>query len=207
MSNIGYIYILTNKSFKDNCIKIGYSTNVEKRVRDLSGTGLPYDYEIYATYEIPASSSADKSLHDLIQMLNPSLRITKNREFFDIDPKAAYAMLEDIAIIHNRLDKLKLYIDEEVDKEETHKKGEIFSFAKCQIPVGSIITYIDDTSIEVKVVDDRKIEYQGEILYMTTLAKRLTGKSYGVAGPLFFMYNGVPLQEYYLKYQCNKTSR
>lgn len=30
MQNIGYIYILTNKSFKDNCIKIGYSTNVEK---------------------------------------------------------------------------------------------------------------------------------------------------------------------------------
>ena len=28
MSKVGYIYILTNKSFKDNCIKIGYSVDV-----------------------------------------------------------------------------------------------------------------------------------------------------------------------------------
>lgn len=204
MNKIGYIYILTNKSFKDNCIKIGYSINVEKRVKELSGTGLPYDYEIYATYEIPASQSADKSLHDLIYMLNPTLRIAKNREFFDIDPKAAYTMLQDIAIIHDRLDKLKLYVDEEIDKEESNKKGEVFSFSKCQIPVGSIITYIDDDTIEAKVIDDRKIEYKGEILYMSTLAKRLIGKSYGVAGPHFFKYNGIILTEYYRKYQCKK---
>ena len=35
MNEIGYIYILTNKSFKDNCIKIGYSVDVERRVKDL----------------------------------------------------------------------------------------------------------------------------------------------------------------------------
>lgn len=78
MDKIGYIYILTNKSFRDNCIKIGYSINVERRVKDLSGSGLPYDYEI------PASQKADKALHKIIQMLNPNLRITPNREFFDI---------------------------------------------------------------------------------------------------------------------------
>lgn len=92
MNKSGYIYILINKSFKDNCIKIGYSVDVERRVKDLSGSGLPYDYEIYCTYEIPASQKADKSLHRLIQMLNPSLRITPNREFFDIAPEVAYKM-------------------------------------------------------------------------------------------------------------------
>lgn len=202
MSKVGYIYILTNKSFKDNCIKIGYSVNVEKRVNDLSGTGMPYDYEIYATYEIPASQSADKALHKLIQMLNPELRIVPNREFFDINPDDAYKVLEQMAIIHERLDKLKLYKDEKIDDVESHKKGEIFSFTKCQIPAGSIITYIDDDNIKARVVDDRKIEYQGEIMYMTTLAKKLTGKNTGIAGPLFFKYNGIPLQDYYLKYQC-----
>lgn len=203
MTNVGYIYILTNQSFKDNCMKIGYSTNVEKRVKELSGTGLPYDYEIYATYEVPASPSADKSLHNLIQLLNPSLRIAKNREFFDINPNVAASLLKDMAIIHNREDKFKLYKDEDVEKDESYKRGEIFSFAKCQIPIGSMITYIDDDSIEAKVIDDRKIEYEGEILYMSTLAKRLLGKSYGVCGPAFFKYNGIPLQNYYMKYQAN----
>ncbi len=201
MDKIGYIYILTNKSFRDNCIKIGYSINVERRVKDLSGSGLPYDYEIYATYEIPASQKADKALHKIIQMLNPNLRITPNREFFDISPMEAYKMFEEMAIIHGREDKLKLYKNDEVDKEETHKKGEVFSFTKCQIPVGAEIVYINDESVRPKVIDDRKIEYQGEILYMTTLVKKLTGKTIGVCGPAFFTYNEIPLQDYYDKYQ------
>lgn len=201
MSKVGYIYILTNKSFKDNCIKIGYSVDVERRVKDLSGSGLPYDYEIYCTYEIPASQKADKSLHRLIQMLNPSLRITPNREFFDIAPEVAYKMFEEMAVIHEREDKLKLYKNDEIDKEESHKRGEPFSFTKCQIPVGSEIVYVHDESVVAKVIDDRKIEYQGEIMYMTTLAKRLIGKNNGVNGPSYFKYNDISLTEYYNKYQ------
>lgn len=201
MSKVGYIYILTNKSFKDNCIKIGYSVDVERRVKDLSGSGLPYDYEIYCTYEIPASQKADKSLHRLIQMLNPNLRITPNREFFDIAPEVAYKMFEEMAVIHGREDKLKLYKNDEIDKEESHKRGEPFSFTKCQIPIGSTIVYIYDETITAKVVDDRKIEYQGEIMYMTTLAKKLTGKLV-IRGPECFKYNGILLPEYYNKYQA-----
>lgn len=201
MSKVGYIYILTNKSFKDNCIKIGYSVDVERRIKDLSGSGLPYDYEIYCTYEIPASQKADKSLHRLIQMLNPSLRITPNREFFDIAPEVAYKMFEEMAVMHGREDKLKLYKNDEIDKEESHKRGEPFSFTKCQIPIGSMIVYIYDETITAKVVDDRKIEYQGEIMYMTTLAKKLTNKSV-IRGPECFKYNGIILPEYYNKYQA-----
>lgn len=204
MSKVGYIYILTNKSFKDNCIKIGYSIDVERRVKDLSGSGLPYDYEIYCTYEIPASQKADKSLHRLIQMLNPSLRITPNREFFDIAPEVAYKMFEEMAVMHGREDKLKLYKDDSITKQESSKRGEPFSFNKCQIPLGSEIVYIYDESIAAIVVDDRKIKYNGEITYMSTLAKKLLEKDYGVAGPHYFKYNGIPLTEYYNKYQTNE---
>ena len=201
MEKVGYIYILTNKSFKDNCIKIGYSVDVERRVKELSGSGLPYDYEIYCTYEIPASQKADKSLHRLIQMLNPSLRITPNREFFDIAPEVAYKMFEEMAVMHGREDKLKLYKNDEIDKEESHKRGEPFSFTKCQIPIGSTIVYIYDETITAKVVDDRKIEYQSEIMYMTTLAKKLTNKSV-IRGPECFKYNDTLLTELYNRYQA-----
>lgn len=204
MSKVGYIYILTNKSFKDNCIKIGYSIDVERRVKDLSGSGLPYDYEIYCTYEIPASQKADKSLHRLIQMLNPSLRITPNREFFDIAPEVAYKMFEEMAVMHGREDKLKLYKDDSITKQESSKRGEPFSFNKCQISLGSEIVYIYDESIVAIVVDDRKIKYNGEITYMSTLAKKLLEKDYGVAGPHYFKYNGIPLTEYYNKFQTNE---
>ena len=61
--------------------------------------------------------------------------------------------------------------------------------------------YIHDESVVAKVIDDRKIEYQGEIMYMTTLAKRFIDKNNGVNGPSFFKYNDISLTEYYNKYQ------
>ena len=41
-----------------------------------------------------------------------------------------------------------------------------------------------------KVVDDRNVEYNGETMSLTALAKLLTGKKYSIAGPKFFKYNG-----------------
>ena len=105
---VGYIYILTNEAFhKSNWIKIGYTENVEKRVRELYNTSLPTPFEVYATYEVPAiSDNADVFVHNIIQKLNPSLRLTPNREFFEIEPWDAYDILEAMAKIHNRIDKL-----------------------------------------------------------------------------------------------------
>ena len=76
----GYIYIMTNPGLKD-MVKIGYATDVEVRRQQLSSTFVPFDYEIYATYET-SGNLEDKKLHVLIDKLNPELRITKNREFY-----------------------------------------------------------------------------------------------------------------------------
>lgn len=104
---IAYIYIMTNKSFQKNWVKIGYATNPERRRKELSNTSLPFEYEIYATYEIPAGTHmGDKALHSLIQQLNPNLRLAANREFFLMLPEEAYDLLRAIAIIHDREDKL-----------------------------------------------------------------------------------------------------
>ena len=107
---IGYIYVLTNESFHmDNWIKIGYAEDVEKRVKDLSGTAVPLPYEVYCTYEIPRIKGVkdpDKFVHDLIQALNPNLRISQNREFFEIYPWDAYNMLMAVAKLHNRSEKV-----------------------------------------------------------------------------------------------------
>ena len=111
MEKSGYIYVLTNESFhRDNWIKIGYAEDVDKRVKELSGTAVPLPYEIYCTYEIPrihGVKDPDKLLHDLITNLNPGLRISPNREFFEMLPWDAYDMLFAIAQMHGRTDKLK----------------------------------------------------------------------------------------------------
>lgn len=40
------------------------------------------------------------------------------------------------------------------------------------------------------VVGDRSVEYNGETMSLTALAKLLTGKQYSIAGPRFFKYKG-----------------
>ena len=108
--NTGYIYVLTNESFhRENWIKIGYASDVEKRVKDLSGTSVPLPFEVYCTYEIPrlkGKKDPDKLVHDLIAKLNPDLRIIPDREFFEMYPWDAYDMLYAIAQMHDRVDKL-----------------------------------------------------------------------------------------------------
>ena len=111
MEKSGYIYVLTNESFhRDNWVKIGYAEDVAKRVKELSGTAVPLPYEVYCTYEIPRIKGVkdpDKLIHDLIQALNPNLRISQNREFFELYPWDAYNMLFAIAQMHDRTDKIK----------------------------------------------------------------------------------------------------
>ncbi len=101
----GYIYIMTSPCLKD-MVKIGYAANVEERRKQLSTTALPYEYEIYATYET-SGKLEDKKLHKLIDNLNPDLRVSKNREFFVMSAEEAYDLLEAIATISGSQDKLK----------------------------------------------------------------------------------------------------
>ena len=77
------------------------------RRKQLSTTALPYEYEVYATYET-SGNLEDKKLHKLIDNLNPDLRVSQNREFFVMSPKEAYELLETIAIISGSQDRLTL---------------------------------------------------------------------------------------------------
>ncbi len=136
----GYIYVLTNESFhRENWIKIGYAEDVEKRVKELSNTSIPLPYEVYCTYEIPRIQGVkdpDKSVHDLIQALNPNLRISPNREFFEIAPWDAYNMLEAVARMHGRTD--KLVINEKNKSVEEENIDNEYS-VEAVFPPGSIV--------------------------------------------------------------------
>lgn len=127
-----YIYIMTNKAFEGHdWVKIGYATNPEQRRKELSNTSLPFDYEIYATYQVPKTPHmADKTLHNLITSLNPDLRLSANREFFEMTPEQAYQILLGIARITNTESRLVKYAVEEVQatkNEQVFKRDNIAS--------------------------------------------------------------------------------
>jgi hypothetical protein len=185
----GYIYIMTNPALKD-MVKIGYASNVENRRKQLSTTALPYEYEIYATYET-SGNLEDKKLHKMIDNLNPDLRITKNREFFVLSPEDAYALLESIAVISGTKDKLKK-VKVSASKKQKTKRPPV-NFVKCGIPMGAELVFTEDPNVIVTVVSERKVQYNDEITSLSAISDKIKG--YSTSGSQFFTFNGKTISQ------------
>ena len=181
----GYIYIMINPALHD-MVKIGYATNVEARRQQLSTTALPYEYEIYATYET-SGNLEDKKLHKLIDNLNPDLRVSKGREFFVMTPQEAYELLEAIAIISGSQNKLKMVKNNTTNPRQTIRKPSI-DFYKCGLKNGDELICKEDSSIKVIIKGNHKVLYNDELTSLSAIMRSLKG--YSVAGPAFFTYNG-----------------
>lgn len=205
----GVIYILTNPSFPDY-VKIGYAHNIETRLKQLNRSEtIPFAFRVYAVYAVE-SELTDKELHKLIDKLNPDLRTIENfdgkervKEFYAMSAEDAYGLLECIAKISGTLDRLQRLtpegheiLDEQIANEvrETVRRGP-FRFSACNIPIGSQIEFIEDSSVKATVVDDRRIEYNGETTSVSALAQKLKGFDHAVQGTLWFTYQGEKLTD------------
>ena len=205
----GVIYILQNPAFKEY-VKIGYAHDIEKRLRQLNRSEtIPFAFRVYAIYEVK-SALTDMELHKLIDNLNPDLRTIETfdgkkrvKEFYAMSPEDAYSILESIAKISGTIDCLKRLtpegheiLDDEIanDVKENARRGP-FRFSEVGIKIGEKIVYIEDTSIQPIVVDDRHIEWNKQTTSLSALAQQLKGFTHPVQGTLWFTYNGVKLTE------------
>lgn len=97
MTQAGYVYILTNDSFRDDWVKIGKSSRpVDVRSKELDNTAVPLPFKIYATMRTAKYNEVEKLVHKTIDRLT-DLRIRQNREFFNVAPDVALDIFRDIA--------------------------------------------------------------------------------------------------------------
>ena len=202
----GYVYILTNPSFKEDWVKIGKSSRpVDVRSKELDNTAVPLPFEIFATMKTVKFNEVEKLVHKTIDRLT-DLRIRQNREFFNVAPQIALDIFNDIA---NTIDdaEVTLYRDnkpiekhEDVKKEFTREvKRERFKFSMCNIKIGEMVKF-EPTGVWVKVASDDTIEYQDRIYKLSPFVgtfmpeeKRNTSGAY--QGAKFFSYNGKILDD------------
>lgn len=202
----GYVYILTNPSFKEDWVKIGKSARpVDVRSKELDNTAVPLPFEIYATMKTCKYNEVEKLVHKTIDRLT-DLRIRQNREFFNVAPQVDLDIFRDIAItIDDAV--VTLYKDnqpileppEEPTKEMHKKVRPRFKFSMVDIPIGSMLTFVP-TGIEVKVASDDQIEFLGRIYKLSPFVgtfmpddKHNTSGAY--QGAKFFTYNGKVLDD------------
>jgi len=206
-SKQGYVYILTNPSFKEDWVKIGKSSRpVDVRSKELDNTAVPLPFEIFATMKTCKFNEVEKLVHKTIDRLT-DLRIRQNREFFNVSPQIALDIFHDIASTIDDAEVTLYENNQPIQKHgdpkpsgEPHKKPRPnFKFSMVNIPIGSTLVFIP-TGIEVKVAGDNQIEYEGRIYKLSPFVgtfmpedKRNTSGAY--QGAKYFSYNGKILDD------------
>jgi len=190
------VYLLTNPTMPD-LVKIGRTTDLEARLRQLSThSGVPVPFECFYACEVANSVKVEKALHDAFG----DHRINSRREFFRLNPDRAVAILELVAMKDATLTAEVAEDQAELDalhREQTRR--EQFRFSMVDIAPGSVLTFSKDELITATVVDDKRINFQGEVTSTSAAATKLLhqiGWSLrAVQGPLYWVYEGETLAE------------
>lgn len=205
--NSGFVYILTNPSFREDWVKIGKSIRpVDIRSKELDNTAVPLPFEIFATMQTAKYNEVEKLVHKTIDRLT-DLRIRQNREFFNVAPQVALDIFKDIAQTiddavvteyENNLPISRADRSPAQPNVRTVKRGR-FKFSMVGIKIGEFITFTP-TDIQVKVASDDSIEYEGRIYKLSPFVgtfmpaeRRNTSGAY--QGAKYFSYNGKILDD------------
>lgn len=207
----GYVYILTNPSFKEDWVKIGKSSRpVDIRSKELDNTAVPLPFEIYATLKTSKYEAVEKLIHKTIDRLT-DLRIRQNREFFNVSPAKALDILRDISTTLDDAEIDEVHLGEarfrRTEPEETAENGKKrarFRFSMVNIPIGATLVFVP-AGIEVKVADDDHVEYEGRLYKLspfvgTFMPEERRNASGAYQGAKYFSYKGEILTD--LRARC-----
>lgn len=225
MKESGFVYILTNPSFREDWVKIGKSSRpVNIRSKELDNTAVPLPFEIFATLQTVKYDKVEKLVHKTIDRLT-DLRIRQNREFFNVAPQIALDIFRDIAqtiddaIVTEYEDNKPVKQYSMTEEESAEMKGKQtnepshttlsekpkstkkprFKFSLVDIKIGEELIFIP-TGIHVKVASDDSIEYEGRIYKLspfvgTFLPEDKQTPSGAYQGALYFTYKGERLTD------------
>ena len=213
----GYVYILTNESFREDWVKIGKTTDMAKRLKSLNTTALPLPFKVYATIKTCKYEELEKIIHKQIDRLT-DLRINQSREFFNVHPAQALDIfldqataLEDAEVVKYENGKPRqMYPVQEKSKEVQDKKPQRppFDFSMVGLNVGDKVIF-DALNLEVKVAGKNKVEYEGRLWSLsafcgTYLPENMRNHSDAYQGPKYFSYQGKTLWEIRLEREKKK---
>ena len=227
----GYVYILTNPSFRDNWVKIGKSARpVDVRSKELDNTAVPLPFEPYAELKTEKYAEAEIQIHRMIDLVNPSVRIRKGREFFNVTPEVALRILEQCALTLDDAE-IRIYehhqngyeaeatdsnysIKPQVRSVDYNSKSSRLTFDMLGIPVGSELTFVENPAIKAITVNGQstiRLEdgTTATMSRMVALVKRRLGTqtaSEAYQGGNYWMYNGVRLTALRAELESNGKS-
>ena len=191
------VYLLTNPSIPD-LVKVGRTKNLENRIRSLSShSGVAVPFECFHASEVLDAQEVEKRLHDAFG----DHRINPKREFFRIHPERVVSILKLVEV--RDVTPTEDIVEDQGERETLERERTIrsrFNFSMVGIPHGSTLSFYNEESITATVVDDRTIEFEGEVQSLTKAARTILlrenpNRNPAIQGPKYWTFEGESLTE------------
>ena len=200
--NYGIVYVLTNPAMP-GLVKIGMTNkeSVDARLKELFNTSVPVPFECEYACKVTETAKVEKALHIAFH----PYRIHTQREFFEINPEQAIAILQ---LLDKSKDITNEIVEEinndltEVDKA-AGKKMKIarrppLNYIEMGIPLGSKLEFSRaGEAYMVEICDAKKVSYGGEEKSLTAITKQLLGIEHALQPTSYWTYNGKNLMDIY----------
>jgi hypothetical protein len=166
---------------------------LKHRLKELSSpTSIPVPFECYYAAEVKNAGFVERQLLEAFG----DHRISLKREFFKVSPHRIKAALELVAVREITLENDPAEAEEVKNYMERRPP---FRFTLARIPIGAELRFLKDDQIVCKVIDDRSVEFQGQVTSLSAAASELLAKfgrkSAQVQGPIYWLYEGETLEE------------
>lgn len=208
-NNYGIVYVLTNPVMP-NLVKIGMTlrNEIDLRLRELYSTGVPLPFECkYACLvDVNDCAKVEKAMHKAFYRN----RINPNREFFEIDPEQAIAILQlldkrDITTeVVAELSDDSTHVDKLAAEKFKNKRRPPLNYREMGIAIGERLHFIDNQDIEVSVVADRKVLYNNVEMSLTAVTKELLNIDRALQPTSYWLYKGNNLMDIYNETYSNE---
>ena len=201
------IYVLTNPAMP-GLVKIGKTTQLEVdgRMRQLYSTGVPVPFDCAFACQVKDATEVEKALHYAFG----NTRINPNREFFKIEADRVISVLKLLKVddITAQFEHQLEADIEEVDKQSSQQlkdtKRSRMDFYELEIPYGSILIS-KDGAMQVKVVEAKKVDLNGEVCSLTEATRKLLNlvEGYPIQPSSYWTFNGKTVKEIYEEFHSD----
>ena len=205
----GIIYVLTNKKMP-GLVKIGKTkrSELEPRLKELYNTSvpLPFDVAFACEVDIQYCDDIEFALHNAFA----DRRVNDRREFFELSPDRVIPilkLLEKKYEVKTVTEEVSNEIQNDLTDEDKEAQEKVSSktrrpnlnFTEMGIEIGETLNYLEDRSITVKVVGDKKVSYNDEIMSFTMATRKVKGLplDYKIQPTPFWTYKEKVLQDIY----------
>ena len=194
----GIVYVIKNPAFP-NLVKIGITTREEVNVRmsELYTTGVPLPFECVYAGKVDDPKKVEAALHHAFS----NTRVNPSREFFDIDESQAIAILklltnEDVTpVISNELEKVD-EVSKKASKKYSKSRRPPQNFIEMGIDIGETLTTVDGLH-NCTIAEEKKVNYDGEIMSLTRLTRKIKGLNHNIQPAPHWFYKGKSVKEIY----------